>query len=191
MTTSHAVAAEGHDPAHTVRMNRFGLWLFFISDGLIFALLLASRFYLAGVDTPHEVSQVLGLAMTSLLLFSSLTAYRAETSIAHGNIAAGRRMLLVTAVLGTLFLGGVMMEWGLAEFSVSEAYGTAFFSMTGMHAGHVASGVLLLLLARRQAGVGRYDGGGTRAWGASGIVMYWHFVDVVWVFFYPALYLLR
>ena len=152
---------------------------------------MSARFYLDGLHTPPEVKQILGLVMTSILLLSSLTAYRAETAIEHGNIARGRSMLLLTAVMGSVFLAGVVMEWMLAEFSPGDGYGTAFFSMTGMHAGHVASGVLLLLMARRQASAGKFDGGGTRAWGASGIVMYWHFVDVVWVFFYPVLYLIH
>jgi cytochrome c oxidase subunit 3 len=186
-----ASGASAHDAVKHVRMNRLGLWLFFVSDGLVFSLLLAARFYMNGTHTPDHVSQLLGLGITSILLLSSLTAYRAETAIAHGNVASGRTMLLATIALGVVFLAGVVMEWSVAEFSPAEGYGTAFFSMTGMHATHVASGVLLLLLAYRAAGRGVYAGGGTRAYGVSAIVMYWHFVDVVWVFFYPALYLLR
>lgn len=188
---AHAPGAGPHDPVKAVRMNRLGLWLFFISDGLVFALLLAARFYMSGTATPDHVSQALGLGITSILLLSSLTAYRAETALAHGNVAAGRSMLLATIALGAVFLGGVVMEWSIAEFAASEAYGTAFYSMTGMHATHVASGVLLLVLAYGAAGRGVYSRGGVYAYGASAIVMYWHFVDVVWVFFYPALYLVR
>jgi cytochrome c oxidase subunit 3 len=192
MTAAHiASEASAHDAVKHVRMNRLGLWLFFVSDGLVFALLLAARFYMTGTATPDHVSQLLGLAITSILLLSSLTAYRAETAIAHGNVAAGRSMLLATIALGVVFLGGVVMEWSIAEFAASEGYGTAFYSMTGMHATHVASGVFLLLLAYGAAGRGAYAGGGTRAYGVSAIVMYWHFVDVVWVFFYPALYLVQ
>ena len=196
MTTAASTGslAHGHSDADAVkhvRMNRLGLWLFFVSDGLLFAVLLTSRFYMTGTRTPHEVSQLLGLGITSILLVSSLSAFRAETAIEHGNIARGRGMLLVTIVLGVVFLGGVVMEWSIAEFTARSGYGTAFFSMTGMHATHVASGVLLLVLAYRKAGRGGYDGGGVKAWGVSGAVMYWHFVDVVWVFFYPALYLLH
>ena len=191
LTAAPLAPAASHEVAKHVRMNRLGLWLFLASDGLLFALLLAVRFYMNGTHTPDDVSQLLGLAITSILLLSSLTAYRAETAIGHGNVARGRAMLLATIVMGLVFLAGVAGEWSIAEFTPREGYGTAFFSMTGMHAGHVASGVLLLILAYRRAGRGVYDGGGMRAWGASGTVIYWHFVDVVWVFFYPALYLLR
>ena len=179
------------DALRRVRSNRLGLWLFFLSDSLLFALLFTARFYMNGTSTPDDVSQLLGLGITSILLLSSLTAYRAETAIAHGRQTPGRRMLLATIGLGLIFLAGVIVEWSIAEFVPSDGYGTAFFSMTGMHASHVASGVLLLALAYRRAGRGAYAGGGTRAWGVSATVMYWHFVDVVWVFFYPALYLLR
>jgi cytochrome c oxidase subunit 3 len=191
MAAALAHAEPGHEQlaTHRVRINRLGLWLFFASDGLVFGLLASARFYMAGTHTPEHLSQPLGLAITSLLLLSSLTAYRAETAIAHGNIAHGRLMLLATIVMGLVFLAGVAGEWSIAEFSKSEGYGTAFFSMTGMHATHVASGVLLLLLAYFAAGRGAYSRGAT--WGAAATVMYWHFVDVVWVFFYPILYLLK
>lgn len=100
--------------------------------------------------------QALGLGITSLLLLSSLTAYRAETAIAHGNLAYGRTMLLATIALGLVFMGGVAIEWSIAEFTPSDGFGTAFFTMTGMHVSHVASGVLLLVLVYRLAGNGRF-----------------------------------
>ncbi|MGE0228810.1 MAG: heme-copper oxidase subunit III [Dehalococcoidia bacterium] len=186
-----AHAHEPHDEVKKVRMNRLGLWLFFFSDALVFALLFSARFYMNGTEVDSHISQLLGLGITSVLLLSSYTAYRGETAIHHGNIAQGRTMLLLTILLGIAFFAGVVVEWSIAEFTISEGYGTSFFSMTGMHAGHVASGVVLLWIAWRKAGKGYYDGGGLKAYGVSGVVMYWHFVDVVWVFFYPALYLLK
>ena len=114
-------------------------------------------------------------------------AYRGETAIKNGNIVHGKTMFLATIVLGAIFLVGVVIEWSIAEFSVSEGYGTSFFSMTGLHASHVATGLIFLALAYKHASKGTYAAGNT--WGATGVVMYWHFVDVVWVFFYPALYL--
>lgn len=186
MTTDTAAVPTA---ASRIRINRFGLWLFFVSDGLVFALLATARFYISGTETPEDLSQVLGLALTSILLLSSLTAYRAETAFAHDNRAHGRTMLLATIALGLVFVVGVGVEWNIAEFTPSDAFGTAFFSMTGMHASHVVSGILLLLLAYRLQGQGRFTA--ESHWGISAIVMYWHFVDVVWVFFYPTLYLLN
>ncbi len=195
--STHAVTANAHtgegrtaaERSRRVRINRFGLWLFFISDGLLFGIMAAARFAIADTDVDEHLSQVLGLGLTSILLASSLTAFLADAAISNGNIRRGRLLLLATVVLGSIFLGGVVVEWSIAEFSVSEPYGTAFFSMTGMHATHVASGLLFLMLAWVLAGRGRFNDGHT--FGAQGVVMYWHFVDVVWVFFYPILYLLQ
>lgn len=188
---AHGAAHQSdHEVEHHVRMNRLGLWLFFFSDALVFAMLLSARFYMAGTSTPSEVSQILGLAITSVLLLSSVTAYRGETALAHGNVAHGRLMLMLTMLLGLGFGVGVGIEWMIAHWSVESAYGTAFFSMTGMHAMHVFSGIVILFFAWLKAGKGYYNKGGIHAYGVSAAVMYWHFVDIVWVFFYPALYLL-
>lgn len=190
--------APAHEPAagsvehawHRVRINRLGLWLFLISDGALFALFAAARFYIAGTEQDPHLNQALGLAVTSLLLLSSFSAYRAETAFAHGNTAHGRQMLLATIVMGLLFVGGVAYEWSIAHFAASEVYGTAFFSMTGMHAFHVVTGILFLVLIWARSGSGRYSGG-PAVWPVTATVMYWHFVDVVWVFFYPTLYLVQ
>ena len=72
-------------------------------------------------------------------------------------------------------------------FPPHTAFGTVFFTMTGMHAFHVITGLAVLAIALR-AGRASHDGA---AWPVEAAVKYWHFVDVVWVFFYPALYLIR
>lgn len=183
-----AAAATAMSPREkSLRISRLGLWLFFLSESCLFGTFAAARFYMNGTFVPDDLNQVLGLVLTSILLVSSLTAYRAETAIAHGNVAHGKLMLLATMVFGAIFLGGVMYEWSIAHFEPSEGYGTSFFSMTGLHASHVATGILFLGLSYMFAARGKYT---TEShWGVTGVVMYWHFVDVVWVFFYPALYL--
>lgn len=186
-TTAPAAAHHAHEsPAKRLQMNRVGLWLFFFSESLIFGLLLSARFYLAGIDREH-VDQELGLAVTIILLVSSITAYLGETAIEHGNRRLANWMLLATIAMGLVFAGGVAFEWSTAHFSRSQIYGTLFFAMTGMHAFHVMSGVVFLTLAWWQLRRGSFGPGDH--WGVTATVMYWHFVDVVWVFFYPALYL--
>lgn len=180
---------EHHSPSRALRINRFGLWLFFISDGLLFGMMAMARFAIADTRVDEHLSQSLGLLITSILLASSFTAYRADVAFQHGNVKLGRRLFLVTIFLGLIFFGGVVVEWSIAEFSVREPFGTAFFAMTGMHATHVATGLLFLMMGWITAGRGRFNGGGKFA--PQAIVMYWHFVDVVWVFFYPILYLLQ
>ncbi|TAK56627.1 MAG: heme-copper oxidase subunit III [Dehalococcoidia bacterium] len=184
-----AVAAAHHEEERQrPSMNQLGLWLFFLSESFLFGALLSARFYLAGTDRPH-VNQLLGLAITAILLVSSLTAYRSEVSIAHGDRKAFLRYLLATIALGVIFAGGVAYEWSTAEFSRSEPYGAAFFSMTGLHASHVISGVAMLAMVYFLGVRGRFSA--DSHWGVEAVIKYWHFVDVVWVFFYPALYLVK
>lgn len=185
-------AAVTHPEYDRLAMNRLGLWLFFISESLIFLILLTTRFYLLGTYRPPELNQFLGLTITVILLLSSLTAYRAETSMAHGDRKGFLRNLLATIILGTVFLLGVVaVEWPEAPhlgIVPQEGFGIAFFSMTGMHAFHVLTGVLLLLVVYLNGRRGAYSA--ESHWGVEASVKYWHFVDVVWVFFYPALYLI-
>ncbi|MFL7891016.1 MAG: heme-copper oxidase subunit III [Anaerolineales bacterium] len=169
--------------------NRLGLWLFLISDSFVFAGLMVSRFYLFQGERP-DLNQLLGFAVTLILITSSFFMYRAETDIRHGNAKGFTRNILVTIILGVLFLLGVVgLEWPTAPFSVGEnAMASVFFTMTGMHALHVLSGVILLSIVYRNGKKGLYSE--QRHFPVEAAAIYWHFVDVVWVFFYPALYLM-
>ena len=176
-----------HEEARRPALNQLGLWLFFASESFLFAALATARFVLTGTGRPEELSQPLGVAITSVLLLSSLTAYLAESSMAHGDRANFLRFLLATIALGLVFVAGVGVEWTTAEFGPSDPFGTAFFSMTGMHALHVISGIVMLALVYSLARRGRFSA--EHHWGVEATIKYWHFVDVVWVFFYPTLYL--
>lgn len=184
-----AVAEHAHHPVHDqLAIKRAGLWLFFFSESVIFGLLLAGRFFIAGTERAH-LSQQIGLLVTSILLISSLTAYMGESAMERGRQRMAELNILATIVMGLVFAAGVGYEWSIAEFSRKEPFGTAFFTMTGMHAFHVMSGVAMLILVYVQLRRGRYTA--KSHWPVSATVMYWHFVDVVWVFFYPALYLIN
>jgi cytochrome c oxidase subunit 3 len=168
---------------------RIGLWLFIISDAFVFLALLVTRFYLLGGSRP-ELDQTLGLLVTSVLLVSSFFMNRAETAIAHGDRKTFLTSTLLTMLLGIGFLVGVVgFEWGGAHFGPADGpQGSVFYMMTGMHAFHVLTGVLFLAVVYRNGRNGRYTA--ERHWAVEACANYWHFVDVVWIFFYPALYLL-
>ncbi|MBI4289169.1 MAG: heme-copper oxidase subunit III [Chloroflexi bacterium] len=171
-------------------INRLGLWLFILSDGFLFVVLLTTRFYMQGVQRPAEVNQPLGLAISIVLLLSSLFAYRGETAAAYGDVKRFRRNILVTIGLGALFLAGVVIEWaeGFHFFPPqSTAYGTVFFTLTGFHAFHVVTGLLALVIILLPGQQKRLQSG--NHWGVEAMVKYWHFVDVAWVFIFPTLYL--
>lgn len=182
---SHVV----HDYQFKSTTNRLGLWLFIVSDAFTFAGLLVTRFYLFGGERP-ELNQLLGFVVTSVLLASSFFMNRAEVSMTHGDRRGFLNNILITIVLGTLFLFGVVgVEWQIAPFSVGEnAMASTFFAMTGFHAFHVLTGVLFLLIVYRNGRKGLYTQ--ERHFPVEAAAVYWHFVDVVWVFFYPALYLM-
>jgi cytochrome c oxidase subunit III len=171
-----------------VRANRLGLWLFFVSESFMFGGLLAARFYLWG-NTRPELDQVLGLIVTSILLLSSFFMNRAESAIAYDDRKTFLRSLLITAALGTLFLVGVVgFEWQGHLKPWDGVYGAVLFGMTGLHALHVFSGVIIILLVWNRGRQGGYSA--ERHWGVEACAIYWHFVDVIWVVFYPALYLI-
>ena len=179
-----------HAPAVSrLRINRVGLWLFILSESMLFVGILATRFTLLGTDVHEDISQAVGLAITSILLASSYTAFRAEHAARHGDRAGVLRYTALTLLLGLVFVGGVAVEWVEAfhDFPPGTLFGTVFFTMTGIHAFHVITGLIFLAIVYGNARSGRYD---TDSWPVEACVKYWHFVDVVWVFFYPALYLL-
>lgn len=174
---------------HRLGINRLGLWLFLLSDAFVFGALLFSRFYLLGEKRPH-LEQALGLIVTAVLLTSSFFMNRAEAQISKGDRKGFVFSTLMTMLLGIAFLVGVVgFEWRLAPFGPADgAEGAVFYMMTGMHAFHVFSGVIFLFVILRNGIKGRYTP--ERHWAVEAAANYWHFVDVVWIFFYPALYLI-
>jgi len=185
--------------------NRLGLWLFLISDSFVFGGLMVMRINLLGLTHPH-LNQNLGLFVTAVLLISSFFMNRGETLIKSGDRRGFLNNTLITFLLGLGFLlGVVMIEWRavpmiaepiLAFFGehgdvepltpASGPDGAAFFMMTGMHAFHVLTGLILLTIVWVNGRKGLYD---EKHYPVEAAAVYWHFVDVVWIFFYPALYL--
>jgi len=171
--------------------NRLGLWLFLISDTFVFAGLMVVRINLLGLTRP-ELNQTLGLVVTAVLLVSSFFMNRGETLIHNGDRKGFLNNTAITFILGLGFLlGVVLVEWRLAIHEGitpgSGPAGGAFFMMTGMHAFHVFTGLILLAIVWVNGRRGLYD---TRSYPVEAAAVYWHFVDVVWIFFYPALYLI-
>jgi cytochrome c oxidase subunit 3 len=182
-------ANEQHNYADKLRTARIGLWLFIISDSFVFGGLLVSRFYLLGGQRPH-LEQFVGLIVTSVLLISSFFMNRAEVMISKGDKKGFITSTIITMILGIGFLVGVVgVEWQIAPFRPSDgAEGAIFYMMTGMHAFHVLTGVIFLAIVLRNGIRGVYTA--ERHWAVEAAANYWHFVDLVWIFFYPALYLI-
>lgn len=209
VTSAHAHdATHGDEHAHEVpyaqqvRANRLGLWIFCFSEFFLFGALFAARFVLWGNSRP-DFSQGVGLFATSILLLSSFFMYRGETAAAYGDRTRFLRSMLMAALLGTFFLiCVVVLEWnvfglegklfGIELFGhlkpTDGVYGGVFYAMTGVHAIHVITGIMLILIIWWNGRKGLFTP--ERHWGVEGTAIYWHYVDVIWVFFYPALYLM-
>ena len=172
-----------------IAISRLGLWLFFASDAFMFGGLLVSRFYLLG-NRSLDLDQTLGLVVTSILLVSSFFMNRAEVMVSQGNHRGFITSLVITIILGVSFLIGVVgLEWGIAHFGPGDgAEGAVFYMMTGMHAFHVLTGIIFLLLVLRNGLKKKYTP--DRYYAVEASANYWHFVDVVWIIYYPALYLM-
>lgn len=175
--------------AYKLATNRLGLWLFLVSDSFVFGGLMVARINLLGLTHPH-LEQTVGLIVTSVLLVSSFFMNRAETAIAHGKRNQFVASTAITLILGIAFLVGVIgVEWRIAPFGPADgAHGAVFYSMTGFHAFHVFTGIIFLAIVLRNGLRGCYSP--ERHWGVEACAVYWHFVDVVWIFYYPALYLI-
>ncbi len=191
MTTASDVRHEENESTSSrLAINRLGMWLFILSESMLFGGLLMVRFSILGTFTHEELSQITGLIITAILLLSSFTAYRAERSMGSGDVANTKRYLMYTLGLGAIFTAGVAFEWyeALGVFPPSTPFGSVFFTMTGLHAFHVIGGLVIIAIVYGR--VRRNDFTSSDPWPVEASVKYWHFVDVVWVFFYPALYLI-
>jgi len=189
LNASHEGAEDSYE--YKSGTNRLGLWLFLISDSFVFGGLMVMRINLLGLTRP-DLNQLLGLGVTSVLLISSFFMNRGETSMHHGDRRGFLVNTIATFIMGLAFLLGVIfVEWRLAiEEGLTPSSGpagAAFFMMTGMHAFHVFTGLILLVIVMLNARRGLYD---EKQYPVEAAAVYWHFVDVVWIFFYPALYLI-
>ena len=186
-----------------------GMWVFLATEVLFFGAVIFAyivyrgMYYRSFLEGSHHLSVMMGGINTAVLLCSSLCMALAVHAAQRGDIKHLIVYLLVTALIGTAFLGIKFLEYyqhykehlvpGL-NFSYSgeganhvELFMIFYFILTGMHAVHmlIGLGVLLTLaiLAARNKFSAEYYGpvdiGG----------LYWHFVDIVWVFLFPLLYL--
>lgn len=127
---------------------------------------------------------------TVLLFSSSFTFWRAEANFRKGSIKNLKIWLVITIMLGAIFLLGQAREYmKLLDEHVnlaSSTFGTSFFTLTGFHGLHVLVGLVILLIVTCLAFLGDFDVGGSTLISTVGI--YWHFVDIVWAFVFFVVY---
>jgi cytochrome c oxidase subunit III len=185
-------------PAFSVPAKKMAMWLFIIADTATFAGCLFAYGFIRN-STPnwprpfHSITSV--AVMTLILLSSSLTMLFAVRHAEAGDRAKAFRWTMITAVCGIIFAALHLREWmgliGEGATLFHNPWGTPlfsslFFSITGLHLLHVTCGVIALIAVGL-----RYQGGRYKADDLEVTGLYWHFVDMVWMFVVPFIYLLN
>lgn len=201
---------QGEDFHHlSLETQSMGMWLFLMSEvmffGAVFAAYIVYRHAYPQVfeEASNHLNLFLGSINTAILLTSSLCMALAVNSAARGLRKQIVFFLLITIVLGIIFLGVKFLEWS-QEFSEhlfpggdfryagadpeqAKLFFSLYFTLTGLHAVHMIIGIFLLLVLAVLAWRGGYSPEHFAP--VDMIGLYWHFVDIVWIFIFPLLYL--
>jgi heme/copper-type cytochrome/quinol oxidase subunit 3 len=193
MATAAVAAALPPNAYAAHSSGRWGMRLLIVTESSFFAYLLFSYFYLGSMAStwPPGGPPALTIAApdTVILLFSSVTLWWAEKGIERGVQARLRAGLLITFVLGAVFLVLQGVEWSQKTFTPqTSAYGSLYFTVTGFHGAHVAAGLLMNLVVQFWAWRGFFSA--KRHELVSNAALYWHFVDAVWIAVFTSLYLI-
>lgn len=216
----HSAAHGGHAdrPAHHFddleqqrRAGTLGMWGFLITEVMFFGGLFTGyayyryRFTKAFEAASHHLDIVLGTINTAVLIGSSLTMVLAVHAAQTGHRKGIVRNLLLTILLGTVFLGIKAVEYGHkwhehhvpgphfhwtqdANAGPAQLFFSFYFAMTGMHALHMVIGMGLIGVFAWLAHRGRFTPANYT--GVENLGLYWHFVDLIWIFLFPLLYLM-
>jgi cytochrome c oxidase subunit III len=197
---SHTVGGVGSSP-FSIPSKKMAMWLFIISDTMTFAACLVAYGFLRNATpnwpTPFKFSPTVlnAMFMTFVLVTSSLTMLLGVRAAKLGDRAGAFRLTMITAGLGIVFAILHIREWlGMIDEGVTlfhnpwgtGIFGGAFFSITGLHLLHVTGGIVALIAVGL-----RYKGGRYNADDMEVLGLYWHFVDLVWMFVVPLVYLLN
>ena len=212
---SHTETAELREqfetPAQQKEISTLGMWIFLVTEIMFFGgLFLAYAIYrrqFAGVFAlaSNTLDVVIGAANTAVLLCSSFTMVLAVRAAQIGSRKALIVFLILTILLGGVFLGVKAYEWsqkfeehhlpgpsfhleGTPMQGPAQLFFSLYFTMTGLHALHMVIGEGLMLFLLLQAYAGRYTPSYYTPVDVGGL--YWHFVDIIWIFLFPLLYLI-
>jgi cytochrome c oxidase subunit III len=192
-------AHAGHPPAahqsSRVDARVLGMFLFIASEVMLFGSFFTAYFFVRvvnGYAWPPEgfhLPVFVAGVNTTILLTSSLTMHWALQSIKRGNRSGLQAGLTLTFLMGLVFLLTQILEYSRVGFTPHDnAFGTIFFSLTGLHGAHVFVGLTLLLFATIRAFRGHFTAEAHHGVEIPGI--YWHFVDVMWIVVYTTIYII-
>jgi len=195
---------QGQHNEQVKRNLTIGFILFVISEAMIFFSLFFAYFYnstpalgggphifVGGVWPPVGIEVLdagaVPLLNTVILFMSGISVTASQHYMVTGNKNKSINYLLITIILGVIFMALQYFEYVNSLFTISDSvYGASFYILTGFHGFHVLVGVIFLLVSLIRLGLSHYsDKGGLNATFAS---IYYHFVDVVWIFLYAVIY---
>ena len=210
LSDAHPIAHQFDDGVQQRRAVSLGMWAFLLNEIMFFGGLFGTYtiyrmlYPHAFHDGSHHLDVMLGTINTGVLIASSLTMALAVWSAEHGKRRPLIGFLLATLALGMVFVGikvveyhgkwvdhlvpGPQFTWHGPEGQHVQLFYSLYFAMTGFHALHMLVGFGLLSWLIVDAQRGRF---GPRYWAPVEMVgLYWHFVDIVWIFLFPLLYLI-
>jgi cytochrome c oxidase subunit 3 len=203
-----AHGAGAHGGAKGMDAALLGVMLFIASEVMFFAALFGAYFNVkatAPIWPPEGTEFVswqghlpfgigLSVLMTVVLVASSFTLQWATMRIRRGDRTGLNRGIFVTLLLGLVFIG--LMAYEYYEFVTHEdfginsgIYGTLFYTMTGFHGAHVLGGIIGLAVVLARGVAGQFSAQHHSA--VEAVHYYWHFVDIVWIFLFLTIYVLR
>ena len=168
-----------------------------LTEAIFFLSLIMGFIYLAFVSgyepADENALDIISTGFFTILLISSSgTLWLAERNYKKGNIKWLKVWLLLTILLGMIFLGGQAKEYvGLINKEItlsSSLFGTSFFTLTGFHGLHVLIGLIILSVLLVMTILGDFDEPDSTVISTAGL--YWHFVDVVWIAVFTVVYVL-
>jgi cytochrome c oxidase subunit III len=178
---------------------KLGVWLFLASEVMLFGALFSSLILLrtgaeswpVGKDTLHVLPATIN---TFVLILSSVTVVLAWANLRLGDLKMGRIFIGITLLCGFIFMGIKAYEYNLSlvhhHFPKTNNFFAIYFTMTGLHGLHVLGGMIVFAY---------FLTFGSKMWKTEParftnrievVGLYWHFVDLVWIFLFPTLYLL-
>jgi cytochrome c oxidase subunit III len=215
LSQSHAPGALAHqfeDLQQQQESSSLGMWVFLATEVMFFGGLFAAytiyrNMYLPGFEEgSHLLNVTIGAINTGILIGSSLTMALGVRAAQMGKRNALIGFIFLTILLGLAFIAiKLSLEWrhdyieglapglnfthaGLAHPKSVELFFFFYFTMTGIHALHMVVGIVILAVLAYFAWKGNY--GPDRFNMIEGIGLYWHFVDIIWIFLFPLLYLI-
>lgn len=189
-TTVHDTYVMEHDH------RKLGIWVFLASDVIFFGAVIATFVVFhsrstSGPDPRQVMTLLVPTIMTLVLLMSSVTMVLALQAIQGGKRMRMAQCLIVTAVLGIVFLGLKATEYShLFSDGItpsSNIFGSVYFLTTGLHAAHVIAGIIWIFAVAVKALRGGFSAENYLPVEMAGL--YWHFVDLIWVAIFMVVYL--